>query len=76
MRQTKTFSQKDNETFVQAWERFKDILLSCHYHGFKKQIMVSFFYDGLAPKIKKLVETTYNGEFIDKNEDKAKEHFE
>ena len=38
--------------------------------------MISFFYDGLAPKTKKLVETTYNGEFMDKNEDEAKTHFE
>ena len=43
---------------------------------FKKWRIVSFFYDGLTPKTKKLVETTCNGQFMDKNEDEADEHFD
>uniref|UniRef100_A0A2N9GKN7 Retrotransposon gag domain-containing protein n=1 Tax=Fagus sylvatica TaxID=28930 RepID=A0A2N9GKN7_FAGSY len=27
------FSQKENETFFQCWERFKDLLLACPHHG-------------------------------------------
>ena len=30
MRQIKTFSQKENKKFVQAWERFKDSFLYVH----------------------------------------------
>ena len=75
MRHIKTFSQKKNEKFVQAWERFKDLLLSCPYHGFEKWRTINFFYDGLTPKMKKLIETMLNGEFMDKNQDEAKKHF-
>ena len=42
------------------------------YHDFEKWRSISFFYDGLTPKTKKLVETICHGEFIDKNEDEAK----
>ena len=58
MRQIKTFSQKENEHFVQALERFKDLQLQCAHHTFEKSLLISFFYDGLSPKAKKLVETT------------------
>ena len=48
MRQIKAFSQKENKKFVQAWERFKDLLLACPHHGFEKWRTISFFYDGFV----------------------------
>ena len=71
IQQIKMFSQRENEKFVQAWEHFEDLLLVCPHNSFKKWRTISFFYDGLTPKTKKLVETTYPGEFMDKNEDEA-----
>ena len=68
--------QRENEKFVQAWERFKDLLLTCPHHGFEKWRTISFFYNGLTPKTKKLVETIYHREFMDKDEDEAEDHFE
>ena len=76
MRQIKIFSQKENETFNQAWEIFKDHLLCCPHHGFEKRSTVSFFYDGLTPKMKKMIKTMFNGVFLDKNEDEVEEHFD
>ena len=32
-RQIMIFSQKDNETFYQRWERFKDLLNACPHNG-------------------------------------------
>lgn len=29
------FSQKENETFFQCWEQFKELLLSCLHHGYE-----------------------------------------
>ena len=63
MRQIKVFAQKENETFVEAWKRFKDLLLSCPDHGFEKWHTISFFSKGLVPKMNKLVETMCQGEF-------------
>ena len=53
MRQIKLFAQRENETLAQVWERFKDLLLSCQHHGFEKWRIISFFYDGILPKMKK-----------------------
>ena len=61
---------------MQAWERFKDLLLPCPHHGFEKWRTISFFYDRLSPKTKKLVETTCYGDFMDNDEDETEEYFE
>ena len=61
---------------MQVWERLKDLLLSCPHHGFEKWRTISFFYDEITSKTKKLVETTCNRESMDKNEDEAEEYFE
>ena len=34
-KQISTFSQKDNETFYQAWKMFKDLVLACLHHGYE-----------------------------------------
>ena len=34
-RQIMNFSQNDNETFYQCWERFKDLLNACPHHGYE-----------------------------------------
>ena len=52
------------------------MLLVCPHHGFEKWRTVSFFYDGLKPAMKKLVETMCHGEFLAKNEEEAEEYFE
>ena len=60
------FSQKDNETFYQYWERFKDLLSACPHHGYKTWHIISFFYESLTPKMHQFVEMMCNGEFLNK----------
>ena len=36
-RQILNYSQKPSESFEQAWERYKDILLACPHHGYDKE---------------------------------------
>ena len=47
-RQISTFTQKDNETLYQVWERFKDLLNQCPHHGYESWRLVSYFYEGLT----------------------------
>ena len=47
-RQISTFSQKDNETLYQVWERFKELLTLCPHHGYEKWRLVSYFYECLT----------------------------
>ncbi|GJR63896.1 reverse transcriptase domain-containing protein [Tanacetum coccineum] len=41
------FTQKFDETFSEAWERFKEMLRACPHHGFSKLTQVDTFYNGL-----------------------------
>ncbi|GJZ15795.1 reverse transcriptase domain-containing protein, partial [Tanacetum coccineum] len=41
------FTQKFEETFSEAWERFKEFLRACPHHGFMELTQVDTFYNGL-----------------------------
>ncbi|GJS03980.1 reverse transcriptase domain-containing protein [Tanacetum coccineum] len=41
------FTQKFEETFSEAWERFKEMLRACPRHGFTELTQVDTFYNGL-----------------------------
>nr|GEV26961.1 reverse transcriptase domain-containing protein [Tanacetum cinerariifolium] len=41
------FTQRFEETFGEAWERFKEMLRACPYHGFSELTHVETFYNGL-----------------------------
>nr|GEX16333.1 reverse transcriptase domain-containing protein [Tanacetum cinerariifolium] len=43
------FLQKPNETFNEAWERFKDLLRQCPHHGFSELHKLDTFYNALNP---------------------------
>nr|GEY95141.1 hypothetical protein [Tanacetum cinerariifolium] len=43
------FLQKSNETFNEAWERFKDLLRQCPHHGFSELHQLDTFYNALNP---------------------------
>ena len=63
--------QKNSETFYQAWERFKGLLLTCPHHSYETWRVIRFFYDGLTSNMCQYVEMMCNGEFIDKNHNEA-----
>uniref|UniRef100_A0A2N9HXP6 Retrotransposon gag domain-containing protein n=1 Tax=Fagus sylvatica TaxID=28930 RepID=A0A2N9HXP6_FAGSY len=70
------FSQKENETFFQCWERFKDLLLACPHHGYDTWRVISFFYDGITSNMRQFVEMMCNGEFMSKSPDDAWDYFD
>ncbi|GJY71776.1 reverse transcriptase domain-containing protein [Tanacetum coccineum] len=41
------FTQKFDESFSEAWERFKEMLRACPHHGFTELTQVDTFYNGL-----------------------------
>ncbi|GJR13093.1 reverse transcriptase domain-containing protein [Tanacetum coccineum] len=41
------FTQKFEETFSEAWERFKEMLRACPHHGFTELTQVDTFYNSL-----------------------------
>nr|GEV15220.1 DNA-directed DNA polymerase [Tanacetum cinerariifolium] len=41
------FTQRFDETFGEAWERFKELLRACLHHGFMELAQLETFYNGL-----------------------------
>ncbi|GKC12458.1 reverse transcriptase domain-containing protein [Tanacetum coccineum] len=41
------FTQKFDETFGEAWERFKEMLRACPHHRFRELTQIDTFYNGL-----------------------------
>ena len=70
-RQISTFSANENERFYQCWERYMEALNACPHHGFDTWLLVSYFYDGISPGIKQLLETMCGGDFLSKNLEEA-----
>ncbi|GJZ36865.1 reverse transcriptase domain-containing protein [Tanacetum coccineum] len=42
------FQQKFEETFSEAWDRFKDLLRKCPHHGFSELHQINTFYNVLT----------------------------
>ena len=40
------FTQRQNETFNEAMERFKDYTIQCPHHGFSEETLLSTIYRG------------------------------
>jgi hypothetical protein len=70
------FAIKENETFFQCWERFKELLLACPHHGYETWRVISFFYDSLSSSMRQFVEMMCNGEFMSKAPDEAWDYFD
>nr|GEV62275.1 hypothetical protein [Tanacetum cinerariifolium] len=59
------FLQKPNETFNEAWERFKDLLRQCPHHGFSKLHQLDTFYNALNPNDQDALDSAAGGNFLD-----------
>nr|GFA02948.1 hypothetical protein [Tanacetum cinerariifolium] len=60
------FLQKPNETFNDAWERFKDLLRQCPHHGFSELHQLDTFYNALNPNDQDALDSAAGGNFLDK----------
>nr|GEX61351.1 hypothetical protein [Tanacetum cinerariifolium] len=60
------FLQKPNETFNEAWERFKDLLWQCPYYGFSELHQLDTFYNALNPNDQDALDFAAGGNFLDK----------
>nr|GEU42076.1 reverse transcriptase domain-containing protein [Tanacetum cinerariifolium] len=60
------FLQKSNETFNEAWERFKDLLRQCPHHGFSELHQLDTLYNALKPNDQDALNLAAGGNFLDK----------
>nr|GEZ64617.1 hypothetical protein [Tanacetum cinerariifolium] len=60
------FQQRFDESFSEAWDRFKDLLRACPHHGFSELHQLDTFYNALNSKDQDLLNFAAGGNFIDK----------
>ena len=48
-----------------------EMVAACPYHEFDNWMLVSYFYEGMAPSMKQLLETRCGGDFMSKNPNEA-----
>nr|GEV88479.1 reverse transcriptase domain-containing protein [Tanacetum cinerariifolium] len=60
------FQQRFDESFSEAWDRFKDLLKACPHHGFSELHQLDTFYNALNSKDQDSLNSTAGGNFLDK----------
>ncbi|KAK3229116.1 hypothetical protein Dsin_000997 [Dipteronia sinensis] len=70
------FFQGDQETFYEAWERYKMLLFDCPQHGYHTHQLCQWFYDGLNDVSTVLVNNACGGSMTDKTPEELKSIFE
>nr|GEW16358.1 reverse transcriptase domain-containing protein [Tanacetum cinerariifolium] len=60
------FTQRFEETFGEAWERFKEMLRVCPHHGFTELAQIYTFYNGLNDNDQDSLNATAGGNLLSK----------
>nr|GEW59661.1 reverse transcriptase domain-containing protein [Tanacetum cinerariifolium] len=61
------FQQKIDESFHEAWERYKDLLRACPHHGFTDLHQLDTFYDALNPADQDSLNAAAGGNLLEKS---------
>ena len=64
--QINRFTQKEDESLSEAWERYKDILRLFPYHGLDPWLIIHTFYGGLLYNTKLSLDVAAGGALMDK----------
>ncbi|GJX80449.1 reverse transcriptase domain-containing protein [Tanacetum coccineum] len=60
------FTQKFDESFSEAWERFKEMLRACPHKGFSELTQVDTFYNGLNDNDQDFLNAAVGGNLLSK----------
>ncbi|CAA7045496.1 unnamed protein product [Microthlaspi erraticum] len=60
---------ENNETFAEAWERFKGYTSQCPHHGFNNESLLSTLYRGCLARYREMLDTASNGNFLNQDVD-------
>ncbi|GJU64613.1 reverse transcriptase domain-containing protein [Tanacetum coccineum] len=58
------FQQRFDETFSEAWDRFKDLLSKCPHHGFSELHQIDTFYNALMQSDQDSLNATAGGNLL------------
>ncbi|KAM2462705.1 hypothetical protein PS1_013561 [Malus domestica] len=64
--------QNQGESFPTYYECFKTLVASCPQHQMKKEILLQYFYEGLLPIERQMLDASAGGALVDKTSMAAK----
>ncbi|XP_031127650.1 uncharacterized protein LOC116029749 [Ipomoea triloba] len=65
--------QRDTETLHEYWERFKQLCASCPQHGVSEHLLIQYFYEGLLPMERKMMDAASGGAIVNKTPHEARD---
>jgi len=69
--QITSFTQREDESLYEEWERFKDLLRLYPHHGLQKWMVVRTFYNGVTQLVGSMIDAAVGGTLMSKTEDEA-----
>ncbi|KAH9752794.1 hypothetical protein KPL71_014847 [Citrus sinensis] len=64
--------QYNGEPLYDYWERFKKLCASCPHHQISDQLLIQYFYEGLLPMDKSMIDVASGGALVDKTPEAAR----
>ncbi|XP_052485174.1 uncharacterized protein LOC128040463 [Gossypium raimondii] len=64
--------QLGGESLYEYWERFKRLCASCPQHQISEQLLVQYFYEGLTPQDRGMIDAASGGALVDKTPEQAR----
>ncbi|CAN6547005.1 unnamed protein product [Malus baccata var. baccata] len=64
--------QDEGESFPTYYERFKSLVASCPQHQMKEELLLQYFYEGLLPIERQMLDASAGGALVDKTPTVAK----
>ncbi|XP_068655796.1 uncharacterized protein [Aristolochia californica] len=58
--------QHNGESLHEYWERFKKLCASCPHHQISEQLLIQYFYEGLIPTDRSMIDAASGGALVDK----------
>ena len=64
--------QHNGESLHEYWERFKKSCVSCPHHQISEQLLIQYFYEGLLPTDRGMIDAASGGALVDKTPEAAR----
>ena len=64
--------QHNGESLHEYWERFKKLCASCPHHQISEQLLIQYFYEGLLPIGRSMIDAASGGALVDKTPEAAR----
>ncbi|XVF50631.1 hypothetical protein PTKIN_Ptkin04bG0117300 [Pterospermum kingtungense] len=61
------------KTLYEYWERFKQLCFSCPQHGIPEQLLLQYFYEGLLPMERRMMDAASGGAMVNKTPQEIRE---